>query len=126
MSDEEKAARLIEIRTLAEVQQDKLTKAKLELYAAEDKVVRLGIEAHYHIGLFRDKIRAIALEKAKAEVNALLHLQKGEDIHFANRARSINAIDKINNLVWVGNNRQNSLSNLPKLRRFFTERSALA
>jgi hypothetical protein len=82
--------------------------------------------AHYKLGVFRDTIRAEALEKAKAAVGQLLHLGKGEDIHFANRAHTIHVLDRIEFLAFVSNNRIGSLQNLQKLRRIFTELLALA
>jgi hypothetical protein len=126
LSNEDKTKLLIEQRTLAEVLKNNLQKARAELYAAEDLGVQIGISVNNTLGGFRDALRAAALEKAKADVEALLELQKGESMHFANRARTVNALDRIESLSFVGNNRPTSLRNLPKLRRIFTELLAMA
>jgi hypothetical protein len=126
LSNDEKAKRLIENRTYGEVVKDGLNKAKAELYAAEDAAIQAGISVHFSLGGFRDAIRATALEKAKAALNDLLFLEKGEDMHFAQRARTVHALDRIEILSFVGNNSPNSLLNLPKLRRVFNVLKALA
>jgi hypothetical protein len=126
LSNEDKTKRLIELRTYGEVVRNSLVKAKLELEKAEDLAIQIGISVHHTLGGFRDELRAVAFEKAKAALNDLLFLEKGEDMHFAQRARKVHALDRMEILSFVGNNRQNSLNNLPKLRRIFTELSAMA
>jgi hypothetical protein len=126
LSNEDKTKRLIELRTYGEVVKNSLLKANAALYAAEDVAVQIGISVNNSLGGFRDAIRATALEKTRGALNALLFLQKGEDLHFSQRARTVYALDRMEVLSFVGNNRQNSLLNLPKLRRVYNELLALA
>jgi hypothetical protein len=126
LSNEDKTKRLIELRTYGEVVKNSLLKANVALYAAEDLAVQIGISVHNSIGGFRDAIRAAALREAAAIADEVFSLAKGEPEIWAARARKVHTLDRIEALSFVGNNRPNSLRNLPRLRQVYSELLALA
>jgi hypothetical protein len=126
LSSDAKAKKLIECRAYSDVAKNSLGKTRLELYAAEDLVISAGINVNNSLCGFRDALRTTALREAAAIADEVFSLAKGESKHWAARARKVYTLDRIEALSFVGNNRPNSLRNLPKLRHIFTQIKALA
>ena len=53
-----------------------------------------------------------------------MNLHESEARFCTNRALSISKLNAVECLVWVGNNRENSLENLRKLRRVYEDLQA--
>lgn len=121
-----KTKRLIELRTYGEVVKASLLKANAALYAQEDLAISAGINVNNSIGGLRDALRLAALREAAAIADEVFSLAKGESEHWAARARKVHTLDRIEALSFVGNNRPNSLRNLPKLRHIYNQLKSLA
>jgi hypothetical protein len=126
LSNEDKTKRLIELRTYGEVVKASLLKANAALYAAEDLVISAGINANNSLCGFRDALRSAALREAVAIADEVFLLAKGESEHWGARARKVHTLDRIEALSFVGNNRPNSLRNIPKLRHIYNQLKSLA
>ena len=87
-------------------------------------MIAAGIFAHKQIRLFFDEKLNVATEKAVEDILAVMNLHESEARFCANRARSISKLNAVECLVWVGNNRENSLENLRKLRRVYEDLQA--
>jgi hypothetical protein len=126
LTDTEKRDQILSLRTLAEVLQANLKKAQAELFTAQDAAIQAGLQAHGAINQFRDSLRAQAITEASVKIDELLHLPKGESIHFANRARKVHQVDSVELLSWVGSRRDIALANLARLHGIWSELQAIA
>jgi DNA-binding ferritin-like protein (Dps family) len=126
LANEEKTKKLIELRTLAEVIKDNLNKAKAKVSQSQDIAIKIDVYANQLIQTFSGEVRQRELEKATIALDRLLKLEKGEHQHFAQRARTVVAVDQVPFLSFVGGeNRLHNLLCLTKLRSIFTALAAI-
>jgi hypothetical protein len=96
-----------------------LKAAKATKAATEDRAIQAGIEAHQSIQRVRDARMNVEFEKARATMTDLLDIPASEIPDYARHCKGVTRLQHVEYLVWVCNNRDNSLDNLRKLRRVY-------